>query len=160
MKALTWHGKHDIRCETVPDPIIEHPRDAIIKVSSCAICGSDLHLFDGFMPGMESGDIMGHEFMGEVVETGKENTVLRPGDRVVVPFTIFCGQCDQCLRGNFSVCERSNRNAEKASKMFGHTTAGLFGYSHITGGYPGGQAEYVRVPFCRHDPYSRAGRTE
>ncbi len=148
MKALTWHGKHDIRCETVPDPIIEHPRDAIIKVSSCAICGSDLHLFDGFMPGMESGDIMGHEFMGEVVETGKENTVLRPGDRVVVPFTIFCGQCDQCLRGNFSVCERSNRNAEKASKMFGHTTAGLFGYSHITGGYPGGQAEYVRVPFA------------
>ena len=148
MKALTWHGKHDIRCEQVPDPIIEHPRDAIVKVSACAICGSDLHLFDGFMPGMKSGDIMGHEFMGEVVETGKENTALKAGDRVVIPFTIFCGECDQCRRGNFSVCERSNRNADKASKMFGHTTAGLFGYSHITGGYPGGQAEYVRVPFA------------
>src|SRR5690606_8090506 len=151
MKALTWHGKHDIRCERVPDPGIEHPRDAIMKVSAlsaCAICGSDLHLFDGFMPGMKSGDIMGHEFMGEVVEVGKENTALRPGDRVVIPFTIICGQCDQCRRGNFSVCERSNRNAERASKMFGHTTAGLFGYSHITGGYPGGQAEYVRVPFA------------
>lgn len=148
MKALTWHGKHDIRCERVPDPGIEHPRDAIVKVSACAICGSDLHLFDGFMPGMKSGDIMGHEFMGEVVEVGKENTALRPGDRVVIPFTIICGQCDQCRRGNFSVCERSNRNAEQASKMFGHTTAGLFGYSHITGGYPGGQAEYVRVPFA------------
>lgn len=148
MKALTWHGKHDIRCERVPDPGIEHPRDAIVKVSACAICGSDLHLFDGFMPGMKYGDIMGHEFMGEVVEVGKENTALRPGDRVVIPFTIICGQCDQCRRGNFSVCERSNRNAEQASKMFGHTTAGLFGYSHITGGYPGGQAEYVRVPFA------------
>lgn len=148
MKALTWHGKHDIRCERVPDPGIEHPRDAIVKVSACAICGSDLHLFDGFMPGMKSGDIMGHEFMGEVVEVGKENTALRPWDRVVIPFTIICGQCDQCRRGNFSVCERSNRNAEQASKMFGHTTAGLFGYSHITGGYPGGQAEYVRVPFA------------
>lgn len=148
MKALTWHGKHDIRCERVPDPGIEHPRDAIVKVSACAICGSDLHLFDGFMPGMKSGDIMGHEFMGEVVEVGKENTALRPGDRMVIPFTIICGQCDQCRRGNFSVCERSNRNAEQASKMFGHTTAGLFGYSHITGGYPGGQAEYVRVPFA------------
>lgn len=148
MKALTWHGKHDIRCERVPDPGIEHPRDAIVKVSACAICGSDLHLFDGFMPGMKSGDIMGHEFMGEVVEVGKENSALRKGDRVVIPFTIFCGQCDQCRRGNFSVCERSNRNAEQASKMFGHTTAGLFGYSHITGGYPGGQAEYVRVPFA------------
>ena len=148
MKALTWHGKHDIRCERVADPGIEHPRDAIVKVSACAICGSDLHLFDGFMPGMKSGDIMGHEFMGEVVETGKENKALRVGDRVVIPFTIFCGECDQCRRGNFSVCERSNRNADEASKVFGHTTAGLFGYSHITGGYPGGQAEYVRVPFA------------
>lgn len=148
MKALTWHGKHDIRCERVGDPIIEHPRDAIVKVSACAICGSDLHLFDGFMPGMKSGDIMGHEFMGEVVEVGSENAALRPGDRVVVPFTIFCGECDQCKRGNFSVCERSNRNAEQASKMFGHTTAGLFGYTHLTGGYPGGQAEFVRVPFA------------
>ena len=148
VKALTWHGKHDIRCERVDDPVIEHPRDAIIKVSACAICGSDLHLFDGFMPGMKSGDIMGHEFMGEVVETGKDNKALRVGDRVVIPFTIFCGECDQCRRGNFSVCERSNRNADQASKMFGHTTAGLFGYSHITGGYPGGQAEFVRVPFA------------
>jgi threonine dehydrogenase-like Zn-dependent dehydrogenase len=148
MKALTWHGKKDIRCDTVPDPNIEQPRDAIIKVTTCAICGSDLHLFDGFMPGMESGDVMGHEFMGEVVEVGKENTALKVGDRVVVPFTIICGECDQCKRGNFSVCERSNRNKEAADKVFGHTTAGLFGYSHLTGGYPGGQAEYVRVPFA------------
>jgi threonine dehydrogenase-like Zn-dependent dehydrogenase len=148
MRALRWHGKHDIRCDTVPDPVIEEGRDAIIKVSTCAICGSDLHLFDGFMPTMESGDIMGHEFMGEVVEVGKDNAKLKVGDRVVVPFTIFCGECDQCKRGNFSVCERSNRNKEKADKMFGHTTAGLFGYSHLTGGYAGGQAEYVRVPMA------------
>jgi len=148
MKALCWHGKKDIRYETVPDPVIEEPRDAIIKVTSCAICGSDLHLFDGFMPGMESGDIMGHEFMGEVVEVGSENKALKVGDRVVVPFTICCGECDQCRRGNFSVCERSNRNKEVADKMFGHTTAGLFGYTHLTGGYAGGQAEYVRVPFA------------
>ncbi|MBI0331786.1 zinc-dependent alcohol dehydrogenase [Burkholderia plantarii] len=148
MRALRWHGKHDIRCDTVPDPVIEDGRDAIVRVSSCAICGSDLHLFDGLMPGMEHGDIMGHEFMGEVVELGKENQRLRIGQRVVVPFTIFCGECDQCRRGNFSVCERSNRNRDKASKVFGHTTAGLFGYSHLTGGYPGGQAEYVRVPFA------------
>jgi threonine dehydrogenase-like Zn-dependent dehydrogenase len=148
MRALRWHGKHDIRCDTVPDPIIEEGRDAIIKVSTCAICGSDLHLFDGFMPTMESGDIMGHEFMGEVVEVGKDNKALRVGDRVVIPFTIFCGECDQCKRGNFSVCERSNRNKEKADKVFGHTTAGLFGYSHLTGGYAGGQAEYVRVPMA------------
>jgi threonine dehydrogenase-like Zn-dependent dehydrogenase len=148
MKALVWQGKKDIRYETVPDPQIEQPRDAIIKMSCCAICGSDLHLFDGFMPGMESGDIMGHEFMGEVVEVGKENTALKVGDRVVVPFTIICGECDQCKRGNFSVCERSNRNKDVADKLFGHTTAGLFGYTHLTGGYPGGQAEYVRVPFA------------
>jgi threonine dehydrogenase-like Zn-dependent dehydrogenase len=148
MRALRWHGKHDIRCDNVPDPEIEQPRDAIVKVSACAICGSDLHLFDGFMPGMKSGDIMGHEFMGEVVEVGSENKALKVGDRVVVPFTITCGECDQCKRGNFSVCERSNRNAELAAKMFGHPTAGLFGYSHLTGGYPGGQAEYVRVPFA------------
>lgn len=148
MRALRWHGKHDIRCDTVPDPIIEEGRDAIIKVSTCAICGSDLHLFDGFMPTMESGDIMGHEFMGEVVEVGKNNKALSIGDRVVIPFTIFCGECDQCKRGNFSVCERSNRNKEKADKVFGHATAGLFGYSHLTGGYAGGQAEYVRVPMA------------
>jgi threonine dehydrogenase-like Zn-dependent dehydrogenase len=148
MKALCWHGKKDIRFDTVDDPIIEHPRDAIIKMSACAICGSDLHLFDGFMPGMESGDIMGHEFMGEVVEVGRDNTALKVGERVVVPFTIFCGDCEQCKRRNFSVCERSNRNKEAADKVFGHATAGLFGYSHLTGGYAGGQAEYVRVPFA------------
>src|SRR3954464_2245917 len=148
MKALCWHGKKDIRCDNVPDPQIEHPRDAIVKVTSCAICGSDLHLFDGFVPGMMHGDILGHEFMGEVVEVGTENRKLKVGDRVVVPFTITCGECDQCRRGNFSVCERSNRNKDVAGKMFGHTTAGLFGYSHLTGGYAGGQAEYVRVPYA------------
>ena len=148
MRALCWHGKGDIRCDTVPDPRIEDPRDAIIKVTSCAICGSDLHLYDGFMPGMESGDIMGHEFMGEVVEVGSGNQSLKVGDRIVVPFTIICGECEQCRRGNFSVCERSNRNKDVADKVFGHTTAGLFGYTHLTGGYPGGQAEYVRVPYA------------
>ncbi len=148
MKALCWHGKHDIRYDTVPDPVLEHPRDAIIKVSACAICGSDLHLFDGFMPGMKSGDVMGHEFMGEVVDVGAQAQNLTVGDRVVIPFTITCGECDQCKKGNFSVCERTNRNADQAAKMFGHTTAGLFGYTHLTGGYAGGQAEYVRVPFA------------
>jgi threonine dehydrogenase-like Zn-dependent dehydrogenase len=148
MKALRWHGKHDIRYDDAPDPEIEDAGDAILKVSSCAICGSDLHLFDGFMPGMKHGDIMGHEFMGEIVEVGKETRKLKVGDRVVVPFTITCGQCDQCRRGNFSVCERSNRNKKLADKMFGHTTAGLFGYTHLTGGYPGGQAEYVRIPYA------------
>ncbi|ADG20285.1 Alcohol dehydrogenase GroES domain protein [Paraburkholderia atlantica] len=152
MKALCWHGKKDVRVDNVPDPVIEHPRDAIIKVSSCAICGSDLHLFDGFMPSMKSGDILGHEFMGEVVEVGSGNSRLKVGERVVVPFTIACGECDQCRRGFFSVCERSNRNKEMADKVFGHTTAGLFGYSHLTGGYPGGQAEYVRVPFADVTP--------
>jgi threonine dehydrogenase-like Zn-dependent dehydrogenase len=153
MKALRWHGKHDIRCETVPDPAIEEPRDAIIKVTSCAICGSDLHLYNHFIPGMESGDIMGHEFMGEVVEVGKGTKhKLKVGDRVVVPFTIICGECEQCKRGNFSVCERTNRNKEIADKAFGHATAGLFGYTHLTGGYPGGQAEYVRVPFADMAP--------
>ena len=148
MKALCWHGKKDIRCDTVPDPTIEQPRDAIVKVTSCAICGSDLHLFDGFVPGMKRGDILGHEFMGEVVEVGPENTKLKVGDRVVVPFTIICGECDQCRRGNYSVCERTNRNKALADKVFGHSTAGLFGYTHLTGGYAGGQAEYVRVPYA------------
>jgi threonine dehydrogenase-like Zn-dependent dehydrogenase len=149
MKALRWHGKGDIRCDTVPDPKIEDPRDAIIKVTSCAICGSDLHLYNHFIPGMKKGDIMGHEFMGEVVEVGQgAKSKLKVGDRVVVPFTIICGECEQCRRGNFSVCERTNRNAELASTAFGHTTAGLFGYTHLTGGYPGGQAEYVRVPYA------------
>lgn len=148
MKALCWHGKKDIRYDTVPDPTIEDDRDAIVKVSSCAICGSDLHLFDGFMMGMKSGDIIGHEFMGEVMEVGPANKKLKVGDRVVVPFTICCGECDQCRRGNFSVCERTNRNKALAEKAFGHATAGLFGYTHLTGGYAGGQAEYVRVPFA------------
>jgi threonine dehydrogenase-like Zn-dependent dehydrogenase len=121
-RTLTRHGKHDIRHENVPDPIIQHSRDAIIKVSSCAICGSDLHLFDGFMPTMESGDIMGHEFMGEVVETGAD-AGLHIGERVVIPFTINCGECEQCHHGNFGVCERSNRNAEKQAKVFGHATS-------------------------------------
>lgn len=153
MRALRWHGKHDIRCDNhVPDPSIEDPRDAIIKVSSCAICGSDLHLYDGFMPGMQHGDIMGHEFMGEVMEVGSANKKLKVGDRVVVPFTIVCGECDQCRRGNFSVCERTNRNKDVADKVFGHTTAGLYGYSHLTGGYAGGQAEFVRVPYADVGP--------
>ena len=152
MKALCWEGVEDIRYETVPDPKIEDGRDAIVQVSSCAICGSDLHLYDGFMPGMRHGDIMGHEFMGEVVEVGKNNKKLKVGDRVVVPFTISCGECEQCRRGNFSVCERTNRNKSLGDKAFGHTTAGLFGYTHLTGGYPGGQAEYVRVPFADVGP--------
>lgn len=148
MKALCWHGKNDIRYDTVPDPSIEDARDAIVKVSSCAICGSDLHLYDHFIPGMEHGDVMGHEFMGEVVEVGADTKRLRVGDRVVVPFTIVCGECEQCRRGNFSVCERTNRNKALGDKAFGHATAGLFGYTHLTGGYAGGQAEYVRVPFA------------
>ncbi len=153
MRALRWHGKHDIRCDNhVPDPTIEDPRDAIIKVSSCAICGSDLHLYDGFMPGMQHGDIMGHEFMGEVMEVGSANKKLKVGDRVVVPFTIVCGECGQCRRGNFSVCERTNRNKDVADKVFGHTTAGLYGYTHLTGGYAGGQAEFVRVPYADVGP--------
>ncbi|MDE5460008.1 zinc-dependent alcohol dehydrogenase [Bradyrhizobium sp. CSS354] len=149
MKALVWHGKEDIRCDTVTDPEIQDPRDAIIKVTSCAICGSDLHLFHNYIPGMLPGDIMGHETMGEVVEVGSGvDRKLKKGDRVVVPFTIICGECDQCKRGNFSVCETTNRKRHLADKAFGHTTAGLFGYTHLTGGYPGGQAEYLRVPFA------------
>jgi len=149
MRALVWHGKEDIRCDTVSDPEIEDGRDAIIKVTSCAICGSDLHLFHNFIPAMLPGDIMGHETMGEVVETGRGlNGTVKKGDRVVVPFTIVCGECDQCKRGYFSVCQRSNRKKHLAEKVFGHTTAGLFGYTHLTGGYPGGQAEYLRVPFA------------
>ncbi|WP_046867670.1 zinc-dependent alcohol dehydrogenase [Microvirga massiliensis] len=149
MRALVWHGKEDIRCDTVTDPEIEQPRDAIVKVTSCAICGSDLHLFHNFIPAMLPGDVMGHEMMGEVVEVGSEaRGKLKKGDRVVVPFTIICGECDQCKRGNFSVCQRSNRKKDLADKVFGHATAGLFGYTHLTGGYPGGQAEYLRVPFA------------
>ncbi|MDQ1080771.1 zinc-dependent alcohol dehydrogenase [Pseudoroseomonas cervicalis] len=157
MRALCWHGKGDIRCESVPDPGIEDPRDAIIKVSSCAICGSDLHLMDGYIPAMQKGDVLGHEFMGEVVEVGSGNKKLKVGDRVVVPFTICCGECEQCRRGNFSVCERSNRKPELAREAFGYPTAGLFGYSHLTGGYWGGQAEYVRVPFADVAPVKVPG---
>ncbi|MDB5641877.1 MAG: alcohol dehydrogenase [Hyphomicrobiales bacterium] len=152
MKALRWHGKHDIRCDSVPDPRIEDDRDVIIKTTSCAICGSDLHLYDGFMPGMESGDIMGHEFMGEVMEIGRDVKKLKVGDRVVVPFTIVCGECEQCRRSNFSVCERTNRNKKVGDAVFGHTTAGLYGYTHLTGGYAGGQAEFVRVPYADVGP--------
>jgi threonine dehydrogenase-like Zn-dependent dehydrogenase len=148
MKALVWHKKEDIRYETVPDPEIEDDRDAIIKVTSCAICGSDLHLFHNCIPAMKPGDIVGHEMMGEVVETGRGVTKLKKGDRIVVPFTINCDECDQCRRGNFSLCERSNRNKALADKLFGHSTAGLFGYTHLTGGYSGGQAEYLRIPFA------------
>ncbi len=148
MKALVWHGKQDIRCDNVPDPVIEDPKDAIIKVTSCAICGSDLHLFHNMIPAMMPGDVVGHEMMGEVVEVGREVTRLRKGERVVIPFTINCDECDQCRRGNFSLCERSNRNKALADKALGHSTAGLFGYTHLTGGYPGGQAEYLRVPFA------------
>ena len=153
MKALTWHGKGDIRCETVPDPKIEHGRDAIIKVTACAICGSDLHLLDGVMPSMEEGDVVGHETMGEVVEVGKANTKLNVGDRVVVPFTISCGECFFCKNGFYSGCERSNPNAKMAEKMWGHSPAGLFGYSHMLGGFAGGQAEYLRVPYSDVGPY-------
>lgn len=149
MRALVWHGKEDIRCDTVTDPEIEDDRDVVIKVTSCAICGSDLHLFHNFVPAMLPGDVMGHETMGEVVETGRGiNGKLKKGDRVVVPFTIVCGECDQCKRGYFSICQRTNRKKYLADKVFGHATAGLFGYSHLTGGYPGGQAEYLRVPFA------------
>ena len=153
MKALTWHGKGDIRCETVPDPKIEHGRDAIIKVTACAICGSDLHLLDGVMPSMEKGDVVGHETMGEVVDVGKGNTKLNVGDRVVVPFTISCGECFFCKNGFYSGCERSNPNAKMAEKMWGHSPAGLFGYSHMLGGFAGGQAEYLRVPYADVGPY-------
>ncbi len=152
MKSLCWHGKNYIRCDTVADPTIEDPRDVIIKVTSCAICGSDLHLMDGQMPTMESGDVLGHEFMGEVVEVGSPNHKWKKGDRIVVPFNINCGECRMCKWGNWSVCERSNRNAAMAAKQFGYTTAGLFGYSHLTGGYWGGQAEYVRVPMADVGP--------
>jgi threonine dehydrogenase-like Zn-dependent dehydrogenase len=152
MKALVWHGKSDIRCEAVPDPRIEHGRDAIIKVTACAICGSDLHIFDGVIPQMRSGDVLGHETMGEVVEVGPENKRLKVGDRVVVPFTISCGECFFCQRGFYSGCERTNPDREKAALLWGNAPAGLFGYSHLLGGYAGGQAEYLRVPYADVGP--------
>jgi threonine dehydrogenase-like Zn-dependent dehydrogenase len=138
--------------DTVPDPKIEHPRDAVIKITACAICGSDLHLFDGYQPTMESGDILGHENMGEVIELGSEVTNLNIGDRVVVPFTISCGNCWFCQRGLFSCCDRTNPNAEIAAKAMGQSPAGLFGFSHMLGGYSGGQAEYLRVPMADIGP--------
>jgi threonine dehydrogenase-like Zn-dependent dehydrogenase len=152
MRALCWHGKEDIRFETVPDPRVQDDRDVVIKVTSCAICGSDLHLMGGFVPEMKSGDVMGHETMGEVVEIGKAITNLKVGDRVVVPFTISCGDCRQCKWGNFSCCERSNPDGAKQAKQVGYATAGLFGYSHMYGGFPGGQAEYLRVPYADVGP--------
>lgn len=150
MRALCWHGKNDVRIDNVPDPKIEQPRDAIVRVTATAICGSDLHLLDGYMPTMKSGDVLGHEFMGEVVEVGPgiDKSKLKPGDRVVVPFCIACGECYFCERGLTSCCDRSNPNAEMARKAMGHSPSGLFGYSHMLGGFGGGQAEYVRVPFA------------
>ena len=152
MKALCWHGANDVRVDNVPDPTIINPRDAIVKITSTAICGSDLHLYNGFIPTMQSGDILGHEFMGEVVELGSEVKNLKKGDRVIVPFTISCGSCFFCNRDLWSLCDNSNPNAGLAEKMFGHSPAGLFGYSHLTGGYAGGQAEYARVPFADVGP--------
>lgn len=153
MRALTWHGKHDIRVDTMPDPEIVNPRDAIIKVTSTAICGSDLHLYDGVIPGMMAGDILGHEFMGEVVDTGPKST-LKKGQRVVVPFTISCGSCYFCGKQQFSACDNSNPVAKQdlSETLYGHAVSGLFGYSHLTGGYPGGQAELVRVPYSDVGP--------
>jgi len=148
MKANCWFGKHDMRVVNVPDPEIINPRDAIVKITSTAICGSDLHIYDGFIPAMEKGDIVGHEFMGEVVEIGSEVKKLKVGDRVVVPFAISCGQCFFCQKGLFSLCENTNPNAIEAEMLWGHSPAGLFGYSHLLGGYAGGQAEYARVPFA------------
>jgi threonine dehydrogenase-like Zn-dependent dehydrogenase len=148
MKALCWYGKYDVRVEDVPEPKILNPRDAVIKITTTAICGSDLHLYDGYIPTMMKGDILGHEFMGEVVDVGHDVTNLRVGDRVVVPFTIACGKCFFCLRGLWSSCDNSNPNAHLAEAMYGFSPSGLFGYSHMLGGYAGGQAEYVRVPFA------------
>src|SRR5690348_4328205 len=152
MKALCWFGKHDVRVESVPDPVILNPHDCIVKVTRTAICGSDLHLFDGFIPTMEQGDILGHEFMGIVEETGKEVTNLRRGDRVVVPFTIACGKCLFCKKELWSACDNSNPNAHMAEALYGYSGSGLFGYSHLMGGYAGGQAQYARVPFANVGP--------
>lgn len=152
MKAVCWYGTGDVRVETVPDPKIENSRDAIIKITATAICGSDLHLYDGYMPTMEKGDILGHEPMGEVVEIGNGVTNLKVGDRVVVPFTISCGDCFFCKKEMYSLCDTSNPNAEMATKVMGQSPAGLFGYSHMLGGFAGGQAEYLRVPFADVGP--------
>lgn len=152
MKALTWHGRGDIRCERVEDPVIEDDRDIIIKVTSCAICGSDLHLMGGFVSDMHAGDVLGHETMGEVVEVGSGHSKFEIGDRVVVPFTISCGECRMCQWQLYSLCERSNPAGAKQAKLLGYPTAGLFGYSHMYGGFAGGQAEFLRVPFADVGP--------
>jgi threonine dehydrogenase-like Zn-dependent dehydrogenase len=152
MRATCWNGKKKVAVEDVPDPTILMRGDAIVKVTSTAICGSDLHLYNGFMPTMEKGDILGHEFMGEVVEVGSDVKNLRAGDRVVVPFPIACGRCGMCRAGLTACCENSNPNAHLAEKMMGHSPAGVFGYSHMLGGFSGGQAEYVRVPFADIGP--------
>jgi len=153
MKALCWYGTNDVRVTTVPDPKIINKTDAIIKITSTAICGSDLHILDGFQPTMEKGDILGHEPMGEVVEVGSDVKNLKIGDRVVVPFTISCGECFFCKKQMYSLCDNSNPGAEIARKAMGHATAGIFGYSHMLGGYAGGQAEYLRVPFADVGPF-------
>jgi threonine dehydrogenase-like Zn-dependent dehydrogenase len=152
MRALRWHGKYDVSVDTVPDPVIQAPTDILIKITATAICGSDLHLFDGYMMGMEDGDILGHEPMGIVVEVGGAVTKFRKGDRVVVPFNIACGECFFCSKQLYSCCDNTNPDHEKAAKVMGHAPAGLFGYSHLTGGYPGGQAEYLRVPHADVGP--------
>lgn len=153
MRALCWHGTGDVRVDNVPDPQIQDPRDVIIKITSSAICGSDLHLHNGFQPTMEKGDILGHENMGEVVDVGKGITNLKIGDRVVVPFVIACGECEFCAREMFSLCDNSNPNAKIARKAMGQSPAGLFGFSHMLGGFAGGQAEYLRVPFADVGPF-------
>ncbi|HEV7390830.1 MAG TPA: zinc-dependent alcohol dehydrogenase [Burkholderiales bacterium] len=152
MRANCWHGKRDMRIEQVPDPKIMNQRDAIVKITSTAICGSDLHLYNGLIPTVEKGDILGHEFMGEVVEVGREVKNLSVGDRVVVPFPIACGNCAACNAEAYSLCENSNPNAWMAEKLMGHSPAGIFGYSHMLGGFAGGQAEYARVPFADVGP--------
>jgi threonine dehydrogenase-like Zn-dependent dehydrogenase len=152
MRANCWIDKRKVRVEQVPDPKILNSRDAIVRITSTAICGSDLHLYNGFVPTMEKGDILGHEFMGEVMEVGRSVKNLRAGDRVVVPFPIACGECNACQRDLFSLCENSNPNAWMAEKLWGHSPSGIFGYSHLTGGYAGGQAEFARVPFADVGP--------
>ena len=152
MRAVCWNAKHDVRVETVPDPKILNPRDAIIRVTSTAICGSDLHLYDGYIPTMMAGDILGHEFMGEVVELGSAITNLKVGDRVVVPFTIACGNCFFCKRELFGVCDNSNPNNYMMEKAYGFGASGIYGYSHMLGGYAGGQAQFVRVPYADVGP--------
>jgi threonine dehydrogenase-like Zn-dependent dehydrogenase len=152
MRATCWSGKNTVQVENVPEPTLLNSRDAIVKITSTTICGSDLHLYDGYVPTMRSGDILGHEFMGEVVDVGRDVGNLAVGDRVVVPFPIACGNCFQCRAGMTSLCENSNPNAGMAEKMWGHAVCGIFGYSSLTGGYAGGQAEYVRVPFADVGP--------